>query len=249
MSLTSWLIVIIPVAMILWIAFYARRYVRDVADYLAVGRVAGRYVICVGDLASGLSVISLVALCEQNYQCGMAMNFWNQITVPVGIFMSLTGYCVYRFRQSRCLSGGQFLELRYSRSFRIVGASIRTLAEMVTNAIGPAVAVRFFIYFLGIPHRIPMFGFQVPTYGILVAILLALALALVWPAGRISLLITDCLQSIISYPIFVIITVFILLNISWFNDVMPVMLDRAPGESFLNPMDIQSLRDFNMFAL
>ncbi|MDD3154305.1 MAG: hypothetical protein PHS41_05510, partial [Victivallaceae bacterium] len=42
---------------------------------------------------------------------------------------------------------------------------------------------------------------------------------------------------------------FILLNISWFNDVMPVMLDRAPGESFLNPMDIQSLRDFNMFAL
>ncbi len=27
------------------------------------------------------------------------------------------------------------------------------------------------------------------------------------------------------------------------------MLDRAPGESFLNPMDIKSLRDFNLFAL
>ncbi|MDD3154304.1 MAG: hypothetical protein PHS41_05505 [Victivallaceae bacterium] len=249
MTLVSWLIVIIPVAMILGIAFFARRYVRDVADYLAAGRVAGRYVISVGDLASGLSVITLVALCEQNYQCGMAMTFWNQLTIPLGIFMSLTGYCVYRFRASRCLSGGQFLEQRYSRNFRIVGASIRTLAEMVTNAIGPAVAVRFFIYFLGIPHKIPMFGFQVPTYGILVAILLALALALIWPAGRISLLITDCLQSIISYPIFVVITVFILANISWFGDVTPVMLDRTPGESFLNPMDIQSLRDFNMFSL
>ena len=76
-----------------------------------------------------------------------------------------------------------------------------------------------------------------------------MALAILWPAGRISLLITDCFQGIISYPIFVIFTVFILTQISWFKDVTPVMLDRAKGESFLNPMDIAQLRDFNFFAL
>ena len=38
-------------------------YVKDVADYLACGRVAGRYVISVGDMAAGLSVITLVAAC------------------------------------------------------------------------------------------------------------------------------------------------------------------------------------------
>lgn len=249
MTMLISLIVIIPLAVILGAAFYSRKYVRDVADYLASGRVAGRYVICVGDLTAGLSVITLVALCEQNYQCGMAMGFWNSLTMPLAVFMSLTGYCVYRFRQTRCLSAGQFFEMRYSRSFRIVASIIRTLAEMVTNAIGPAVAVRFFIYFLGIPHRIPFFGMQIPTYGILVAILLILALAIIWPGGRISLLITDSLQGIISYPVFVIFTVFVLTNISWFGDVAPVMLDRAPGESFLNPMDIKELRDFNIFAL
>ena len=52
-----------------------------------------------------------------------------------------------------------------------------------------------------------------------------------------------------SYPIFVIFTVFVLSEVSWTSDVAPVMMDRAPGESFLNPMDISSLRDFNLFAL
>jgi Na+/proline symporter len=234
---------------VFWAAFYSRKYVRDVADYLACGRVAGRYVISVGDLTSGLSVITLVAMVEQNYQVGMAISFWNAISVPLWVFISLTGFTIYRFRQTRSLSIGQFLEQRYSRSFRIVAAMIRTIAEMVTNAIGPAVAVRFFIYFIGIPHKISLFGYEIPTYGILVALMLITALVVLWPGGRISLLITDCFQGIISYPIFVIFTVFVLMQISWFTDVTPVMLDRAPGENFLNPMDINELRDFNLFAL
>ena len=151
MTLVSWLIVIIPMVFIFGAAFYSRKYIRDVADYLACGRVAGRYVISVGDLTSGLSVITLVAMCEQNYQCGMAMGFWGAVATPVGLFMALTGYCIYRFRQTRSLSIGQFLEQRYSRSFRIVAAIIRTIAEMVTNSIGPAVAVRFFHLFCGSP--------------------------------------------------------------------------------------------------
>ena len=249
MTLVSWLIVIVPLLFIIGAAFYSKRYVRDIADYLACGRVAGRYVLCVGDLAASLSVITLVAMVEQNYQVGSAIGFWNSIMAPLFIFISLTGYCVYRYRQTRALSVGQFLEQRYSRSFRIVAAAVRTFAEMVTNAIGPAVAVRFFIYFLGIPHKIPFLGFEIPTYGVMVALLLIMALAIVWPAGRISLLITDCFQGIISYPIFVIFTVFVLTQISWFSDVTPVLLDRVPGESFLNPMDVSALRDFNLFAL
>lgn len=249
MTLLSWLIVLIPLAMILAAAFYSRKYIRDVADYLACGRVAGRYVICVGDLAASLSVITLVGMCEANYQCGMAIGFWGSVAAPLWIFIALTGFTIYRFRQTRSLSLGQFLEQRYSRSFRITAAAIRTFAEMVTNAIGPAVAVRFFIYFIGLPLKFNVFGYEISTYTFLVALLLFLAMCILWPAGRISLLITDCFQGILCYPIFVIFTVFVLTQMDWFTDVEPVMLDRAPGESFLNPMDVHALRDFNLFAL
>ena len=245
----DWAIVIIPVGFVLVMAVYARKYVRGIADFLAAGRVAGRYVISVGDLQAGLSVITLIALCESQYQCGMAMTFWNNLTIPIGIFLSLTGYCLYRYRQTRCLSIGQFLEVRYNRSLRIIAAFIRTIAEMMTNAIGPAVAARFFIYFIGLPLKVNFFGWEVSTFALVMVIVLAMAMLVIWPGGRISLLVTDALQGLMGYPIFVIFTVFVLSEISWTQDVAPVMFDRAAGESFLNPMDIDSLRDFNLFAL
>ncbi len=230
-------------------AVYARKYVRGVADFLAAGRVAGRYVISVGDLQAGLSVITLIALCEREYLCGMAMSFWNMLVVPLSIFIALTGYCLYRYRQTKCLSIGQFLEIRYNRPLRIIAAFIRTTAEMMTNAIGPAVAARFFIYFVGLPLTINLFGWEISTFAVVMIIVLSMAMLVIWPGGRISLLVTDSIQGLMSYPIFVIFTVFVLSEISWTQDVAPVMLDRATGESFLNPMDIESLRDFNLFAL
>ena len=245
----DWLIVIVPVAFILWLAVHSRKYVRGVVDYLAAGRVAGRYVMSVGDLATSLSVITIVAMVEAKYQVGFALSFWENIVMPVGILLGLTGFCVYRFRETRSLSIGQFLEMRYSRSFRICAATLRTLSEMLTNAIGPAIAANFFIYFLGLPHSIQVFGIPVPCFAIVVGLVLSMCILVMWPGGRISLLITDCFQGLLSYPIFVVIAGYILLNFGWNEEIAPVMLDRAPGQNFLNPFDIQELRDFNLFAL
>mgnify|MGYP002674208591 FL=1 len=250
MTWIDWCITIIPMAALIWMAFYSRRYARGVVDYLAAGRIAGRYVISVGDLTAGLSVITLVAGCEQNYQTGFAVGFWGAVTAPVGVFIALTGYCMYRWRETRCLSMGQFLEMRYgSKFFRIFCATLRTIAEMVTNAIGPAIATNFFIYYLGLPHKIMICGVNLPCYAIIVALCLILALMFILPGGRISLLITDCVQGLLCYPVFVVIVGYIILNFSWTYDIAPVMWNRVPGQSFMNPYDVSELRDFNIFAL
>ncbi len=245
----DWLITIVPVSIVLFLAVYSRKFIRGVVDYLAAGRVAGRYVISAGDLTAGMSVITLVALVEAKYQVGYALTFWEYLTVPVGIIMGLTGYCVYRFRETRSLSIGQFLEMRYNRPLRIVAATIRTISEMVTNAIGPAVAANFFIYFLGLPHQVMIFGVNMPTFGLVVALSLCLCMVVIWPAGRISLLISDAFQGLMSYPIFVVIAGYVFLHFGWSDTIGPVMMDRANGESFINPFDIEKLRDFNIFAL
>lgn len=249
MSLTSWCIMLVPLLLILSLAFYSKKYVRGVADYLAAGRVAGRYVISVGDLTGCLGVITVVAMVEQQYQCGFALNFWNHIIMPISIVTSLTGYCVYRFRETKAMSMGQFLEMRYNRPLRIFAASLRTIAEVLTNAIGPAVTARFFIYFLGLPQTVRLFGMECPTFILLVFCCLFLAMVVIWPGGRVSLLITDCFQGLISYPILVIFVIFILSEFSWSMHIGPIMAERVAGESFLNPYDIQELRDFNLFAL
>ena len=234
--------------MVLGLSFYSGRYVRGVADFLAAGRVAGRYVIAVGDVAAALSVITLVSSVEANYQVGYALGFWSIISVPIGLFVSLTGFCIYRYRATRMLSFGQFLEVRYCKSLRYIAAFIRNIAEMVTNALGPAIATFFFIYLLKLPTHMTVFGCQVATSTFIIGLCLFLAVLCIWPGGRVSLLVTDTAQSLISYPIFVIIVGFVLWKFSWFEDIAPVLMDRAPGESFLNPFDISKLRDFNIFA-
>ncbi len=250
MTWFDWLVVIVPMIVIVWVAFYSRRYVRGVVDYLAVGRVAGRYVISVGGMMTSLSVITVVALTEQYYQTGFGLTFWGMLTAPLGVMLGLLGWVTYRWRETRCLSRGQFIELRYgSRFFRFVTALVSCTAEMTTNAIGPAIATNFFIYFLGLPHKVMIGGVNLPCYAIIVVMCIALATVIILPSGRVSLLITDSLQGLMSYPIFVVIIGFVMLKFSWNVDLAPILMDRVPGESFINPYDIAKLRDFNLFAL
>lgn len=195
-------------------------------------------------------MITLVAGSEKYYQTGGAIGFWGAIAAPVGIFMALSGYCIYRWRQTKCLSIGQFLELRYgSKFFRVFCAVLRVIAEMTTNAMGPAIATNFFIYYVGLPHKIMIFGVGLPCYTIIMFLCLVLAILFIWPAGRISLLITDCIQGIMSYPIFVMIAGYLLLSFSWWDDIIPSLWNRVQGESFINPYDVSQLRDFNLFAI
>ena len=245
----DWCITLIPLTIIVGLAIYARRYIRGVVDYIAVGRVAGRYVISVGDMEAALGVISLVALVEVKYLTGYSLAYWELLSIPVGIIMSLTGYCSYRFRETKALSNGQFLEMRYSKSFRICGSVMRITGEMLTNAIGPAIAANFFIYFLGLPHRVHIFGCSVPMFAIVAGSVIFLSLLVMWPGGRLSLLITDCFQGLICYPIFVVIVFFVITKFSWSQEISPVMLDRVAHQSFFNPFDISELREFNLLAV
>ena len=245
----DWSITIIPLTLIIALAIYARKYIRGVVDYIAVGRVAGRYVIAVGDMEAALGVLSLVALVEVKYLTGYSLAYWELLSIPVGIIMSLTGYCTYRFRETKALSNGQFLEMRYSKSFRICGSIMRIAGEMLTNAIGPAIAANFFIYFLGLPHRVDICGFNIPMFAIVAGTVIFLSLLVMWPGGRLSLLITDCFQGLICYPIFVVIVFFVITKFSWSQEISPVMLDRVAHQSFFNPFDISELREFNLLSV
>lgn len=249
MSWIDWLIVVIPVAFVLGAGWYSRRYVRGVVDYLSAGRICGRYVICVSDAASGLAVISLIAYVEVHYKTGFAIAFWSNLIVPLTLVFSLTGYCIYRFRETRALTLGQFLEMRYSRSFRIFAAALRSLSEMLANMICPALAARFFIYYLDLPFSINLLGFAVPTFMVVVAIVLGLALSIIIMGGTLAIVITDTVQGLFFYSTLVVFVVFILWNFSWSGEIMPVMIDRAPQESFLNPYEVSNLRDFNLFMV
>jgi len=243
----DWTIVCIPLIVVLGIGLKSRKYIKGVSDFLTAGRVAGRYVVCVASGEAGMGLISLVAMYEAMYHSGFAYGFWNSIAAPIGIVMGLTGYCTYRFRETRAMTMGQFLEIRYNRPFRIVAAFLQSISGILNYSLFPAVGARFLVYFCDLPLQTDIFGMIFPTFGLVMALLLGLAVWIVCMGGQITLMVTDCVQGLLSYPMYAIIVGYIIWRFSWFHDLAPTLLDRPAGESMLNPFDINNLRDFNLF--
>ncbi len=243
------MVVLVPLAGVFAIGLYSRKYIRDVTDFLSAGRVCGRYVISVADLAAGLSILGVVAYVEVHYKTGFAVSFWNMILLPIGTFLGLMGYCTYRFRETKAQSAGQFIEMRYSRKLRIFTSVLKSFSGIMCSMIMPAVAARFFICFLDLPQKITFFGFELPTFNCVMFLILAGALTIIWSGGLVAIIVTDTVQGFLCYPLLVIFIIFILVKFSWGTELVPVMMDRSAGESFLNPYDVYNLRDFNLFYL
>src|SRR5690242_10403992 len=111
----DWTIALCPLLMVAALVIWSRQHVRSVSDFLTGRRVAGRYLLTVSNMEASQGVIGLLAIYEAYYQSGFAYGFWEALNVAALIVMALTGYCVYRFRETRAMTMGQFLEIRYSR--------------------------------------------------------------------------------------------------------------------------------------
>ena len=248
-GVANWLVVLIPLVTIIGTAIYCRRYIRDVADYLSAGRVARRYVICVGGMEEALGVMLLIQYMETHYMTGFSLTFWTITSILIGMFLSLSGWCMYRFRETRSMTLGQFVEIRYNRPLRVFASVLKVAADILTELFLPAVAAHFFIYFFDLPLHYTVFGVTFSTYASLMLLTMSIAMFTIFSGGAVALLVTDCLQGIMCYPMFLIIVLFALYEFDWGTHIVPVMFDRVPGENFMNPFDISKMRDFNVFML
>ena len=246
MTPLDWIIVAFFLILVIGMGIYSMRYVRGITDYLACGRVCGRYVISVADVANGLALITMIGAVEAGYKSGFAYGFWGSISTPVVMFLSLSGFVFYRFRQTKAMSFGQFIEMRYSRRLRIFASTLRSVSEMLANMILPSLAGRFFICFLNLPDFYYVCGIRISTFLTVMIICLSLSISMILLGGSVTLVITDTIQGLVAYPVLAIFVVFVFCKFSWSNEVLPVLMDRTGGESFLNPYEVQNLRDFNL---
>lgn len=223
-----------------------KKYMRSVADFLAAGRTAGRYLISVAQGMAGLGAITIVGYFEMNYVAGFSLTWWGFTTAVVVMVITVSGWVLYRFRQTRAMTLAQFFEVRYSRNFRVFAGLLCFASGIVNFGIFPAVGARFFISFTGLPDSFALFGLPLATFPLAMLFLLACSLFFVFTGGQISVIITEFFQGVFVNLVFLIILILFLIRFSW-----PLLLQgvsAAPADaSLINPFHTSQVDDFNFW--
>jgi len=148
LSWIDWLLVLFMFIVMASGIMFSKKYMQSVADFLAAGRTAGRYLVSVGQWIAALGAITIVANFEMNYKAGLPMTWWGLSMAVVVLIITVSGWVVYRFRQTRAMTMAQFFEQRYSRNFRVFTGILAFFAGLINFGIFPAVGANFFIYFI-----------------------------------------------------------------------------------------------------
>lgn len=248
LSFPDWLVILVPLTIIALVLIKTRKYTRSVAAFMSADRIAGRYLVATATGEAGFGALNVVAYFEQFFIAGFTLSWWLLANNAVWLFILLSGFIVYRYRESRVMTMAQFFEVRYSKSFRLFAGGLAFLSGLLTYGIYPAVGGRFFVYFCGFPDTLHFGSIALPTYAVTMAVLILPGMLITCLGGQLSLMIVTCMEGIFSLIFFMVIAVALMVLFSW-NDVSTAMLARPEGHSLFNPFNASATQDFNMWFM
>ena len=222
MQFIDWLIVFLVFSGMIYSVSYSKGLMRSVSDFLAAGRTAGRYVISISSGIAGLGAISIVMFLEMGYVSGFALAWWGLSQGIIILLITISGWVIYRFRSTRCLTLPQFFEMRYSRKFRIFTGMVAFGAGIINFGIFPAVGAQFFIHYCGLPESI----LGVPIFPLVMIVLLSVSLYFVYTGGQIAVIIADFFQGVFVNITFIVMIFFLFITVGW--DQVSEALEQTP---------------------
>ena len=237
--------VAVSVLLVLSFGAYTRRLMKSVADFVAGGRLAGPYLLAVarGEMQAGAVVF--VAAFEVVTKSGFTLQWWGAISTPFVIVVAISGFVVYRFRETRALTLAQFFEMRYSHRFRLFAGGLAFFAGLLNFGIIPAVGARCMVFIFGLPQTFQWLGVTWQTSLVLMAVLLTVTVFITL-GGMTTLMITDCIEGMITQVFYLIIIAALLFMFDW-GQIIETLSGNLPGQSKLNPFDSAANEDFNVY--
>ncbi len=241
LSFIDWLIIFLALAGMFYSVNMSKGLMKSVTDFLSAGRTAGRYLISVSGGVAGLGAISIISFLEVGYIGGFAFSWWGLSQGVFLLLITMSGWVVYRFRQTRSLTLAEFFEKRYSRNFRIFAGIIAFICGIINFGIFPAVGSQFFMVYCGIPDHV----LGVPMYPVIMILLLSIALYFVNTGGQIAVIIADFFQGVFVIMVLFAVTIYLYMNVSW--DQVLYSLETTPIK--LAQEEIKKLKEEDSFQL
>ena len=244
MATIDYIIIGAFMALLVWIVISTNKLTKSVAGFLSSERCAGRYLLTLAQAMAFISAASFVGGWQGYYNNGLGGFWWMLSGIPVSVGLAMSGWVMYRYRSTRALTMPQFLEMRYSRKFRIMAGFMAFLAGILNCGFFPAVTSGFLIKFIGLPETFHFIGLTWDTYTAMLVLMVGTPLMLALAGGQISIMVTDFFQGMIT-NIAVLSITFYLLNKFNPDIVLTTLIDHAEdGKSLINPFSQGDIKDF-----
>ncbi|MEM8875991.1 MAG: sodium:solute symporter, partial [Planctomycetota bacterium] len=211
----DWAIVIGFVLLLCGASLLLSRVSRSVADFMAAGRCAGRFVLSMANDMGGFAAIFVVATFEQFYVSGFPGAWWSIMTMPVWAFVMFSGWVQYRFRETRALTMPGFFAQRYGPGVRKYAGVLAFISGVMNYGIFPAVTANLIVNFCGLPQTLDLAGFELPTMLPVMVIILSIAMFVLLTGGLVSVMVTDFLQGLLVLFGTLAIVGFIVYAVGW----------------------------------
>ena len=173
-------------------ALITSRFSRSVADFLAANRCAGRYLLTVSSGITAAGAVTLIACFEGVFVGGLTNGWWSMGDGLIVSIVMVSGWILYRFRQTRALTLAQFLETRYSRRFRIFSGLICWLSGIINFGIFPAVGAQLFMVLFNV--KSDALWCTLPVYAWFLFALIGISYLFAVLGGQITVMVTDFIQ-------------------------------------------------------
>jgi SSS family solute:Na+ symporter len=136
---------------LVFVSFYFQRFAKSVAGFLVVGRKR-RPIFWAGIRFNGRSRHNNDSRhLSDDIWVRLIGNFWYLLKPLAATLVALTSFGIYRFRQARAMTLGQFVEKRYSKRIWILFGLIAYAVGVLNMGVFPCVGLRFFVYYCGFP--------------------------------------------------------------------------------------------------
>ena len=234
----DWIIIVVALFFVVQ-AYRTRLYMQSTADFLAANRCARRYLLTIAESVASMGAVSVIGMWQMTYKSGFASAWWDHAGFPIIMFVSLLGWVIYRYRETRAMTMAQFFEMRYSRKFRVFAGMICWFSGIVNFGIFPAVGANFFMHYCGFPESWHIAGLEslsISTYPTLLVILISVAVYFTFVGGQIAVLVTDFTQAFFTNAVLMAILILLLVKYP-LTDIFDGLQVAEPGKSLVNPFD------------
>jgi len=221
----DWLIVVVFLVVSTGLGLWARKYIKDMTDYVVAGRAVRTYLGIATMIASEMGLVTVMYSAQKGFNGGFAAFHIAFVAFVVSLIVGLTGFIVVPLRKMGVMTIPEFYEKRFGRGARLLGGAILAFSGILNMGMFLKADSLFVTTVMGMYNPIQL--------KLAMTIMLALVLLYTMLGGMIAVLLTDYMQFVVMAAGLLATSVLLMAKFQW-SDIIHAV-HTLKGDAGFNP--------------